>query len=410
MMGWLSRRRSIAGQYVPGDERFLSGLKEAELAETAPQARWIIYLMLLTVIVAIVWASMARVDEIAKADGKVVPEGREQVIASLEGGILRSMLVREGMLVEKGQDLVQLDPTRVEAQQNEGAAKQLALKGTLARLVAESTGRPLMFPPEVLAVAPIVQGETEVFNARKEALDDAVSVNRHSLGLMNKELAMAERLSSKGLMSEVEVMRLRRQVNDLGLQIQERINRFRQDATTDMLRVRTELAQVEEQMVVKQDVLRRTTLKSPVRGMVKNIRINTVGGVVAGGATIMEIVPVGQKVLIEVKIKPADIGFINKGMPATIRLSAYDYYTYGGLKGTIESISPDAFGDENKSADTSYYRALIRSDVTNLRSKGRPLAVLPGMSAVADIRTGERTVLSFILRPMMKSREAFQER
>lgn len=410
MTSWFSRKASLTGQYVPGDERFLSGMKEAELSETAPQARWIIYLMMLTIVVAVVWASVAKVDEIAKADGKVVPEGREQIIASLEGGILRAMLVREGTLVDKGQDLVQLDPTRVEAQQNEGAAKQLALKGTLARLVAESTGRPLMFPPEVLAVSPIVQGETEMFNVRRDVLEDAVSVNRQSLSLINRELSMAVRLSSKGLMSEVEVMRLRRQVNDLNLQIQERINRFRQDATTDMLRIRTELAQVEEQMVVKQDVLRRTILKSPVRGMVKNIRMNTIGGVVPGGATIMEIVPVGQRVLIEVKIKPVDIGFISKGMPATIKLSAYDYYTYGGLKGTIESISPDAFGDENNNADARYYRALIRSDESNLRSKGRPLSVLPGMSAVADIRTGERTVLSFILRPMMKSREAFQER
>lgn len=410
MMKLFDRTPSLEGEYTPGDEKFLSGVKEAQLAESAPQAMWAIYLMLAAVTAALIWAFIARVDEIAKADGKVVPEGREQVIASLEGGILRTMLVREGTLVEKGQDLVQLDPTRVEAQQNEGQAKQLALKGTLSRLVAESTGRPLLFPPEVLAVPNIVQGETEVFHARKEALDDAVGVNRRSLSLINRELAMAERLSSKGLMSEVEVMRLRRQVNDLSLQIQERINRFRQEASTDMIRVRTELAQVEEQMVVKQDVLRRTTLQSPVRGLVKNIRMNTIGGVVPGGGTIMEIVPVGDRVLIEVKIKPTDIGFIHKGMHAVIKLSAYDFYTYGGLKGTIESISPDAFGDENRAADTSYYRALIRSDESTLRSKGQPLSVMPGMSAVAEIRTGERTVMSFLLRPMLKSREAFQER
>ncbi len=410
MKKWFSREPSLAGQYVAGDERFLSGVKEASLTDTAPQAMWALYLMFCTVAAAIAWAILAHVDEIAKAEGRVVPDGREQVLASLEGGILRAMLVREGMLVEKEQELVQLDPTRVEAQQNEGQAKQLSLKGTLARLVAESTGRPLLFPPEVLAVAAIVQGETEVFSARREALDDAVSVNRRSLGLINRELAMAERLSSRGLMSEVEVMRLHRTANDLSLQIQERINRFRQDATTDLMRVRTELAQVEEQMVVKQDVLRRTVLRSPVRGLVKNIRMNTIGGVVPGGATIMEIVPIGPRVLIEVKIKPVDIGFIHKGMPATIKLSAYDYYTYGGLKGTIESISPDAFGDENKAGDASYYRALIRSDESTLRSKGQPLSVLPGMSAVADIRTGERTVMSFILRPWSKSREAFQER
>jgi adhesin transport system membrane fusion protein len=410
MMSWLFKKASLGGEYVRGDERFLSGVKEAALAETAPQASWAIYLMMLAVAVAVGWSALARVDEIAKAEGKVVPEGREQVIASLEGGILRALSVREGAMVEKGQELAQLDPTRVEAQQNEGQAKQVALKGTLSRLVAESTGRPLLFPPEVLAMPSIVQGETELFNARREVLDDAVAVNRQSLALINRELAMAQRLSARGLMSEVEVMRLRRQVNDLNLQIQERVNRFRQDATTDLLRVRTELAQVEEQMVVKQDVLRRTTLRSPVRGMVKNIKANTVGGVVQAGAAIMEIVPVGQRVLVEVKIRPVDIGFIRKGMPATVKLSAYDYYTYGGLNGIIESISPDAFGDENKGGEATYYRALIRAESSTLRSKGKPLSVLPGMSAVADIRTGERSVMSFILRPMMKSREAFQER
>ena len=410
MMSWLFKKASLGGEYVRGDERFLSGVKEAALAETAPRASWAICLMMLAVAVAVAWSALARVDEIAKAEGKVVPEGREQVIASLEGGILRALSVREGAMVEKGQELAQLDPTRVEAQQNEGQAKQVALKGTLSRLVAESTGRPLLFPPEVLAMPSIVQGETELFNARREVLDDAVAVNRQSLALINRELAMAQRLSARGLMSEVEVMRLRRQVNDLNLQIQERVNRFRQDATTDLLRVRTELAQVEEQMVVKQDVLRRTTLRSPVRGMVKNIKTNTVGGVVQAGATIMEIVPVGQRVLVEVKIRPVDIGFIRKGMPATVKLSAYDYYTYGGLNGIIESISPDAFGDENKGGEATYYRALIRAESSTLRSKGKPLSVLPGMSAVADIRTGERSVMSFILRPMMKSREAFQER
>jgi len=320
------------------------------------------------------------------------------------------VLVNEGMLVEKGQDLLQLDPTRVEAAQNEGQAKQLAMKGTLARLMAESTGRALSFPPEVVSQTSIVLGETEVYQARKEALDEAVAVNRRSLGLINRELSLAERMSAKGLMSEVEVMRLRRQVNDLTLQIQERINRFRQDASTDLIRVRTDLAQMQEQMVVKQDVLRRTILQSPVRGVIKNIRIGTIGGVVPGGATILEIVPIGKSVLVEARVKPADIGFIKAGMNAVVKLSAYDYYTYGGLEGKIEYLSPDAFGDEGKAADSSYYRALIRCDAAKLKSKGKPLSVMPGMAATVEIRTGERTVMQFLLKPMMKSQEAFQER
>jgi len=407
---WRRQPVSADGMYVKGDERCLSSIKQSQLAEATPHASLAIYLMMVVVVVAIVWACFARVDEIARAEGKVVPEGREQVIASLEGGILRKVLVNEGMLVEKGQDLLQLDPTRVEAAQNEGQAKQLAMKGTLARLMAESTGRALSFPPEVVSQTSIVLGETEVYQARKEALDEAVAVNRRSLGLINRELSLAERMSAKGLMSEVEVMRLRRQVNDLTLQIQERINRFRQDASTDLIRVRTDLAQMQEQMVVKQDVLRRTILQSPVRGVIKNIRIGTIGGVVPGGATILEIVPIGKSVLVEARVKPADIGFIKAGMNAVVKLSAYDYYTYGGLEGKIEYLSPDAFGDEGKAADSSYYRALIRCDAAKLKSKGKPLSVMPGMAATVEIRTGERTVMQFLLKPMMKSQEAFQER
>lgn len=407
----LSRKRGD-GQYFRGDDEFMSGIKQAELVETTPQAIWAIYLMLAAVVVAITWAFLARVDQITKADGRVVSDGREQVIASLEGGILGNVLVREGMMVEKGQDLVQIDPTRAEAQQNESQAKRLALTGTLARLLAESTGRKLVFPPEVMADRQIVQGETESYEARRQSLEEAVSVTRRSQGLLRRELTMAERMSAKGLMSEVEVMRLQRQVNDLTLQIQERVNRFRQDASAELVRVRTELAQLEEQMVVKQDMLTRTILKSPVRGLVKNIRIATVGGVVPAGAPIMEILPVGKKILIEARIKPSDIGFVRVGQPVTVKLSAYDYYIYGGLKGVIEYISPDALGDDAKTGakDATYYRAMIRSDTSTLHQGSKPLAVMPGMTATVEVRTGERTVAEYLLLPLVKSQEAFRER
>ena len=394
------------------DERFLHGLKEAEVAESTPQAVWSIYLMLAVVVSAVVWASLAKVDEITKADARVVPDGREQVISSLEGGILRTLLVREGMVVEQGQDLVQLDPTRFEAQQNEGHAKMLAYRGTAARLTAEATGKPLGFPKEVQEQHDIVLLETEAYDARKQALEEAVSVNRRSLGLLNRELAMSERMAERGLMSEVEVMRLRRQANDLMLQIQERINRFRQDASTELVRIRTEMAQLEEQQVVKQDVLQRSVLKSPVRGLVKNIRIVTLGGVVSPGAAIMEIVPLGQRVLVEARIKPSEIGFIRTGLPVEVKLSAYDYYTYGGMTGVIEYISPDALGDDGKSggADNTYYRAMIRATPPVPRTGRRTISIMPGMTGSVEIRTGDRSVLAFLLRPLLKSQEAFREK
>jgi len=411
MFGFL-KKRSANPALKDGDTRYLTQLRAAQIVEDTPRITWALYLMLTIVITAIVWAAIARVDEVTRADGRVVPDGREQVIASLEGGLLRELYVREGMQVQEGQELVQLDPTRFESQQNEGQAKRLAMKGTVARLSAEAMGRPLKFPPDVTESASIVSAETEAYGARKYALDSAVAANQRSVGLLMKELGVSEAMAAKGLMSDVEVMRLRRQVNDLQLQSQERVNRFRQDASTELVRVQTELAQIDEQIAGRADVLRRTVLTSPVRGLVKNIRTNTIGGVVSPGAPIMEIVPLSSRVLVEARVKPKDIGFVRVGQAAEVKLAAYDYSTFGGVKGKIEYISPDALGEADKgvASDQTYYRVLVRGERITLKQGGKPLSVLPGMTAVVEVRTGERSVLDFILRPMMKSREAFRER
>jgi adhesin transport system membrane fusion protein len=394
------------------DAPYVSAVDGAQIFEPAPAAMYAVYLLLAVVGLAIAWAALAQVDIVTRANGRVVPDGREQVIASLEGGILRQVLVREGQQVLPRQPLAVLDPTRFEAQQAEGQAKRLALKAAVARLQAESSGQPLKFPPEVLASRASVQGETESFQARQRAVEEAVASTRRSVGLLQRELDVAQGMAAKGLMSEVEVMRLRRQVNDLNLQAQERVNRFRQEAASDLVRVRTELAQLEEQLVVRDDMLRRTTLVSPVRGVVKQIRNNTVGGVVAPGAPVMEILPLGPRVLVEARIKPADIGFVRLGQPVEIKLSAYEYMIYGGLKGSIYSISPDALGDPDRAAtpEGTYYRALVQADSATLNAGGKNLPVLPGMTGTVEIRTGQRSVLSFVLRPLMKSQEAFRER
>jgi len=408
-MGLFSKASNTALR--SGDVEFLSAVNRAQVLEAAPGAMWAVYLMLAALLAAVTWASIAKVDIITKANGRVVPDGREQVIASLEGGILRELMVREGQQVIEGQDLALLDPTRVEAQQAEGQAKRLSLRSTIARLTAEATGRALVFPPEVSEAKAVVEGETESYQARQRALNEAVEINRRSIGLLQRELAVAESMSAKGLMSEVEVMRVRRQVNDLSLQTQERINRFRQEASAELVKVRTELSMVQEQMVVRDDVLRRTTLKSPVRGVVKTIRANTLGGVVAPGSPVMEILPIGPRVLVEARLPPSEIGFIKLGQEVEIKLSSYEYTVYGGLKGTVQSISPDAISDaERGGGEGSYYRALIRADRSTLKASGKTLAVLPGMTGMVEIRTGERSVLGFVLRPMLKTSEAFRER
>lgn len=396
----LSRQESI----------FVTGLESAQIDEPLPRATWVLYLLLAAVVSAIAWASLAHVDEVTRSEGRIVPDGREQVIASLDSGILRELYVREGQEVQTGQELAQLDPTRVEASQNEGQAKRIALRAQAARLTAEAGGRALKFPPEVLAVPSLVEAETEAFEARRRLLDEAVSAIGRSAGLLAREQRLAQDMSARGLMSDVEVLRLNRQVNELQQQRTERISRFRQEASSELVRVQNELTQLDEQMVVRQDAMQRTVLKSPVHGVVKNIRVNTVGGVVTTGAPVMEISPIGPRVRVEARIKPKDIGFLRVGQTAEIRLNGYDFNVYGGLEGKIEYISPDAMGETEKSNEGTYYRVLVSADRNNTQFKGKPLPVIPGMQATVDIRTGDRSVLSYLLRPMMKSREALRER
>lgn len=414
MLSWF-RRRSIADSApVPrGDQGFMDELRAAQLVEATPRANLALLLMFAALVAFVAWAALTDVDVVARADARVVPDGREQVIASLEGGILRELHVREGSRVYRGQELAQLDPTRFEAQQNEGEAKRIALRGTVARLSAEAGDRPLEFPEDVADHPEVVTGEMEAYEARRRALDDALASTRRSVELLQRELRVAQAMSAKGLMSDVEVMRLQRQVNDLQLQGQERANRYRQEASTELLRVQSELAQLTEQMVVREDLLRRTALTSPVDGMVKNIRVNTVGGIVTAGAPIMEIVPIGDPVMVEARLRPADIGFVRVGHAAEVKLMAYEYTVYGGLQGRVDYISPDALGEPDKAGgrDSTWYRVLVKADGSTLRARnGEPLPVLPGMTAMVEVQTGKRSVLSFLLRPMLKSQEAFRER
>jgi adhesin transport system membrane fusion protein len=306
--------------------------------------------------------------------------------------------------------LAVLDPTRFEAQQAEGQAKRVSLRGAIARLQAEAGGLPLSFPPDLRAQAGVLQGETASYQARQRALQDAVETNRRSMELLRGELAVAEKMSAQGLMSEVEVMRLRRQLNDLGLQTQERINRFRQDASAELVRQRTELSMLDEQMVARDDVLRRTVLTAPLKGVVKTVRSHTVGGVVAPGAPLIELLPLGEQVRVEARIRPADIGFVQVGQKVQVKLSAFEYTVYGGLQGEVMSISPDAINDNERGTDGTHYRALISADASTLRAAGQPLPLLPGMTGSVEIRTGQRSVIGFLLRPMLKTQEAFRER
>ena len=396
------------------DIAYVSDL-QAALIEQKTTASTLVLLLIASVFSGLIlWACFARVEEITRGEGKVIPSSREQVIQSLEGGILEQMNVREGDVVEAGQVLLKIDPTRASASYREAQSKALALKGQLARLRSEAYGQPLVFPPDVMAVPSIVEAETQAYNARKHALDDGIAGLQKSLSLAQGELTVSERLARQGLISDVEILRMRRQANEFNLQISERRNKYRSEANAELTRVESELAQSVESAAGREDVMKRTTLTAPLKGIVKNVRVTTIGGVIQQGQDIMEIVPLEDRLLVEAKIRPADVAFLRPGLPATVKISAYDFAIYGGLTGKVELISPDTIKDDEMARqgrpDTSFYRVLIRTDEAELSKGDKRFPIIPGMTATAEIRTGEKTILDYLLKPALKAREAFRER
>jgi membrane fusion protein, adhesin transport system len=392
------------------DRRYSSELKQALLTERTIAAGLTLGLLAAVVAAAIWWASSQKVEEITKGNAHVISSTREQLVQSLEGGIVSALLVKEGQVVSKGEALVRIDPTKAQASFAEGQSKSVALKAAAARLRAEAQGSTLKFPSEVLTSASVVKDETSTYNARKQALDEGVSTLRKGKQLLQNELAMTEPMAAKGLVAETEVLRMRRQINDIDMQIQERVNKYRTDAAAELAKVESEVAQTREVVTARKDQVQRTTIGAPVRGTVKNIKVNTVGGVVQPGQDIMEIVPLEDRLLVEAKIRPADVAFLRPGLKAVVKISAYDYSIYGTLPGVIENISPDTLREDKKSEDDTYYRVLVRTETASLTSNGQTLAIMPGMTATVEIRTGEKTVMDYLLKPVFKVREALRER
>lgn len=411
----------------------------------------LLWTILLLFVSALIWAALATVDEITVADGKVVPSSQIQVIQNLEGGIVSKILVQVGQHVTKEQLLAQLDQTRFSSSDQENQSKLNSLSVRIARLTAEAYNKPFE-PPRDLAKSQsdLVNHEQSLYDARQRELRAEISVLQQqadqrtqeidekksreaqlekSLDLVSQELSMTRPLMDQGVVSEVEVLRLERQVNDIkgdlestrieipklsaGVsEINNKIKgaqmKFRSDAMDELSRARDEFASSSAMNIAIGDRLARTSIRSPVNGIVKQIMVNTIGGVIQPGMDLMEIVPIDDDLLIEARVRPSDIAFLRPGQEAMVKISAYDFSIYGGFPGTLERISADTITTEKEG---SFYQVTIRTKASSMAKYRDQMQIIPGMQATVDIKTGRKSILNFILKPIIKAREgALRER
>ena len=375
-----------------------------------PRTSVVVWLTLLLFVMLGAWAYLARLDEVTVGTGQVVPSSREQVVQSLEGGILSELLVREGDEVRAGQVLARLDRTRIESNVGESAARLQAARATAARLQAEVGGTALVFPASVAKDHDLVRAETALFQSRQSSLRDSLQGLEETLSLIQRELKLTESLVAQGAASDVEVLRLRRQVSDLRTKIGETRSQYLVKAREELARANAEIETQTSVTRGRADALSRTVVLSPVKGIVKNVEVSTVGGVIPPSGKLLEIVPVDDQLLVEARIAPKDVAFVYPGQRALVKVTAYDYAIYGGLEGQVVNISPDTIQDEVK-RDQFYYRVFVRTSNDHLKNAdGRRFPIAPGMVATTDIHTGSKTVWQYLVKPLNRAREALRER
>ena len=376
---------------------------------------WVIVLFAIFLVVFVIWAYNSPLEEVSRGQGNVIPSSGEQVIQSLDPGIITEMKVKAGDVVEKGQVLLKLDDTRSSAVLRESEAKVANLEAMVARLRAEAHGTQLSFPKGISNE--LIQREQAAYAARRRSVVEAVRDLANSKASLDREINITAPMVKQGVVSEVELLRMQRQSHELALQIAERRNKYAEEANNQLVQSESELAQAKENMAMRADPVDRSLVRAPMRGIVKDIKINTVGGVVNAGQDIMTIVPLDDKLLVEAYINPRDVAFIHPGLPAVVKISAYDYAIYGGLDGKVTLISPDTMSNQARTDQLKldpnqvYYRILVQTDGNNLKDKnGKSLPIIPGMIATVDVKTGEKTVFQYLIKPITRMKQALQER
>ncbi|XKE44367.1 HlyD family efflux transporter periplasmic adaptor subunit [Halomonas organivorans] len=362
----------------------------------------------------ILWANHFQIDEVARAQGEVIASSRVQVIQAVDGGVLKALNVREGDRVAPGQVLASLDQTRFGASVGEVEARLSALRAKAVRLRAEITGaETLAFPAALAAAYPdTVAVERTLFQQRREGLAAELANLREALALARRELAMIEELYRNGDASGSERLRARRTLNEAESKLITRRNRYQEEARTELTKTEDAIAQNEQTLISRRQEMESSVFVANVPGIVKNIRVTTVGGVLRAGEELMQIVPADDELLLQAKVSPADISRVRPGLEATLRLDTFDYTVFGGVKGRVTYVSADTLKEESGEQVSIYYRVHVEpEDYPVTTTTGRRLDLIPGMTAQVDIRTGERSVMDYLLKPLRRTvTEALGER
>lgn len=366
-----------------------------------------------TVWLFIIWASMAFVDEIVRAEGEMISASRPQIIQNLEGGILAELTVREGDMVQRGDVLARLQGTQFRAAVDDLLDQIAALDIRRLRLEAELAGQDAFAVPVDIAArnSAMVASEQALLEARQSDLRARIAGAERVLEQARQEMRMMESMLERKIVALIEVTRARKVHADARIRHDEIITGAeleRADAYASTLR---ELATLRQTLRASQDQLTRTVLTSPMRGIVKAVSVTTIGGVVRPGEELLQIIPLDEELLVEARVRPENIANIRPGQEATIKLTAYDYTIFGTLKGRVDVISADTFKDERaRDADAAaHYRVTLRVDMKNLTERQASVQIRPGMQASVELHTGRKTVLQYLLKPLYKSREAFRE-
>ena len=450
------RWKDVIFRYFKGsdslDDQPLPEVEKALIDDAPRIVRLTIWGVIGFFVFMLLWAHFAIIDEVTKGEGKAIPSSRIQKIQNLEGGIVAQIYVHEGQIVEAGAPLIRLDDTRFASNVGETEAERVSMELRVERLSAEVDDRPLKITDAARKAVPNqVSNEESLYASRRQQLADEIGglqqqllqrqqelrefsstqdQDRNSLNLLRQEIGMSEPLVAQGAISPVEVLRLKRSevetrgmldgttlaipraqaaINEVQRKVDETRGKFRSEALAQLNEARTLLSKAQATSKGLEDRVSRTMVTSPVRGIVKQMLVNTVGGVIQPGSDMAEVVPLDDTILVEAKIRPQDIAFLHPGQEAMIKFTAYDYTIYGGLKGKLEQIGADTVMDEEKK--NTFYIIKLRTDRSHLGTDEKPLLIIPGMVASVDIITGKKSILSYLLKPIIKSRaEAMHER